>query len=166
MSERDRFAPILEEIEFLIAERIQIACSGPHLVIQYKSEKDGRKRIVSVLLVHRSRPFQIKLSRLGRIFIEYLARRRHVWQTATEIEAGINELYADDATRPHSKRRIPLIARRIAKVYVQRLRGALGRTFHEAGLKADPYHVLRSERSETNQAVYKLQCTAELQEED
>ncbi len=166
MNERNRFAPILEEIEFFIAERNQIASSGPHLVIQYKSDEGGKREIVSVRLVHRSRPFQIKLSRLGRIFIEFLVQRRHLWQTAAEIEAGIDELYANDATRPHSKRRIHLIARRIVKVYVQRLRNTLGRTFEEAGLKVDPYHVLCSERSETNQAVYKLQCTAELREED
>jgi hypothetical protein len=166
MNERNRFAPILEEIEFFIAERNQIASSGPHLIIQYKSDGEGKREIVSVRLVHRFRPFQIKLSRLGRIFVDFLAQRRHMWQTASEIEAGIDELYANDATHPHSKRRMPLIARRIVKVYVQRLRNTLGRTFEEAGLKADPYHILRTERSESNQVLYKLLCTAELREED
>ena len=166
MNDNYRFAPILEEIEFLIAERNQIACSGPHLVIQYKSDKEGRRDIVSVRLIHHSRSFQIKLSFLGRIFVDFLAQRRHVPQTAAEIEAGIDGLYAKDTTHPRGSRRRHLITRRMAKVYVQRLRSALGRTFQDAGLRTNPYRIVLSERSETNMALYRLRCTAEWRKED
>lgn len=165
MSERTRFAPILEEIEFLIAERKQIASSGPHLRILYTVDRNERKEISVIILSHRSRPFPMKLSRRGRIFVDFLAKHRHLSLTAAEIEAGIDEFYAKDGACTQRTRQKHILPRRMVKVYVQRARQALGRAFREAGLKADPYRVLVSELSETNHTLYRLKCMCEEQED-
>jgi hypothetical protein len=161
MNDNYRFAPVLEEIEFLTAERKQITSSGPHLSGLYTLTEKGRKRIVSICLVHRSRPFPIKLSRRGRIFVDFLAKHKHLLLTAAEIEAGIDEFYAENGNRSRRSGQKHILPRRMVKVYAQRAKGALGRAFHAAGLNANPYRVLLSEPSETNQTLYRLKCTFE-----
>lgn len=166
MNDVDRFAPILEEIEFLTSERRQVASSGPHLIIQLRLNGRGRKEILSVCLIRHAHSFPMKLSPRGRIFVDFMARHRHLSLTAVEIEDGVEEFYSSHRMPGYSSNQNPTLSRRNVKIYVQRTRKALGRVFREAGLKIDTSRVLTSERSEVNQTLYRLRCTVEWRNED
>lgn len=158
MSDSYRFAPILEEIEFLIAENKQLVNIGPHLRIHERFHDIGL-----VCLVRRSREFPLRLSPTSRVLVDYLARNRHRLQTAREIEAGIksNEIYAKFGTYSKGSTRIGPVHRTTVKVYIPRIREAFGRALREAKLKDNPKDILLTERSETNQVLYRLRCTVE-----
>jgi hypothetical protein len=128
------------------------------------------EEIAVVGLAHRGQLHPLRLSLALRMLIDYLAKRSHFPQSASQIEAGIraDPFYMKHGTNAmfHNglKRRI---CRSAIKEYVKRLRLALELTFEEASLNIDPRQVIVSEPTVTNETGYRLKATIEwFHEED
>ncbi len=163
----DRFAPVIEEVEFLIAETKEYESAGPHFKVLHRFQREGTdclpgEEVALVSLVHRSREFPIRLSLALRVLFDYLARHRHLPQSSAQIQAGTrNDAFCvrHGANAEACAKQAPRISRRGVKEYIKRLRFALRAVFLEAGLKLNPYRVLSSEATESNQVVYRLRAS-------
>lgn len=89
----DEFAPIIEEIDYALAEMAALKDSGPHLRILHKLHEPGTdshpgEQTALVSLVHRAREIIIPLSPAQNLLMDYLARCR-LPQSASQIETGV-----------------------------------------------------------------------------
>lgn len=155
---------IIEEIEFIEAERRESRESGPHFRIIHRSEhrSDSNysyQEAVAVFLVCGDRFFQVMLgSVLVRLF-DYMARHNRLAQTARQIENGtrVDPLFrAHRRTKPRN-----CTPRRYVRVYVDRIRVALDLVFQECGLGIRPESVLISEDTVMNEVGYRLRASFE-----
>jgi hypothetical protein len=161
----DDFAPIIEEIDYVLAEMAALKASGPCLHILHKLHEPGTdccpgEEVAIVSLVYRAHEIIIRLSPAQSLLIDYLARCR-LPQSASQLEVGIrNDRFcarhgAKARTREKYARRI---GRTSIKVHVERIRRALQDAFREAGVDLDPFQVLASETTTGNQVLYKLRA--------
>jgi hypothetical protein len=160
----DEFAPIIEEVDFALAEMAALKASGPHLRILHKLHQSGTnccpgEQIALVSFVYRTRAVIIPLSPTQNLLVDYLARCR-LPGTASQIEAGVRSdpfcvhHGANARTRGKQTR---TIGRMSVKVHIERIRRALQIAFREAGVEQlDPYRVLVSEPTTGNQVLYAL----------
>lgn len=124
---------LMEEIDFLVAERKDISARGPSFRIVHRFRMPGAdclpgEEIFAVCLLHRGLEYHLRLPLALRILFDYLARRSRVSQSAGQIELGIR---ADDFYRRHAangtgRRAITRgMARSFVRQYARRLRQAL-----------------------------------------
>ena len=156
---------IIEEIEFIEAERRESRESGPHFRIIHRSEhrSDSNysyQEAVAVFLVCGDRFFQVMLgSVLVRLF-DYMARHNRLAQTAEadrKRHSGGPPFRAHRRTKPRNCR----TPRRYVRVYVDRIRVALDLVFQECGLGIRPESVLISEDTVMNEVGYRLRASFE-----
>lgn len=165
----DSFAPILQEVDFLVAERKEIAAAGPHFKIIHRFHESGTdccagEEITSASLVCRSREYVLRLSPKLLMLFDYLARHRHIPQSAAHIVSGMQRstFYTKHGANARvAVQRSGRLTFRTVKVYIQRLRDAFQIVFGEANLNIDPFLVLVSEATDTNCTLYRLKATAE-----
>lgn len=157
---------LMEEIEFVMAERKELSARGPSFRIVHRFRMPGAdclpgEEILAVSLVHRGREYHLRLPLALRILFDYLARHSRVPQSAGQIELGIR---ADDFYRRHAAngtgrravtRNIP---RSYVRVYADRLQQALQLVFRDANLRIDPGHVLMELKTVGNEVGYQLKA--------
>jgi len=168
----DKFTPVVQEVELLVAEAREMASEGLHFRILHRFHEAGSvcrpgEEVALVSFMHRSREISLGLAVHLRLTFDYLARHRHTPLSAAEIAMGMK---CDDFCSKHgayAARGTPvrLVSPRSVKEYVKRIRRSLGWAFREAGLKVDPFEVLRSESTASNRVNYRLKCTAEWRHE-
>jgi hypothetical protein len=151
-----RFESIREEIDVLVAERKELSAIGPQfkIVCRYGQGPDceSAEEISWVLLVHRSHEYLLPLSDSLLCMFDYLSQHR-LPQSAVQIVRGMRQRGNNvNARKTHT------ISRSSVKVYVERIRRALQVAFNEAQLRLDPYVVLKSEPTETNEIRYRLRA--------
>lgn len=163
----DRFVPFLRTVDLIVAERRELAMAGPHLTILHRFQETQvtgctpGEEILLVSLNFAGRQVPLKLSLALRILIDYLARYRHIPQSASQIEAGIRSdpFYVGHGKSVHtSSRRTRRICRSVVRVYVQRFRSTLKIASLNTGLVLDPNSVLTSEATEGNEVLYRLKA--------
>jgi|SRR5579859_464296 len=165
----DKFAPVIDEVDLLVAEMKELEHAGPHFAILHRFNIQGTdcmpgEEIVNISLVHRGREFPLRLSLASRLLFDYLAQHRRLPQGAKQIQAGISTdaFYTNHAANAGSGEKQTRRFRDISiKEYAKRIRRALALAFLEAGLKLDPSAVLKSEKTETNHVNYRLKISAE-----
>jgi hypothetical protein len=164
----DKFSPLLQDIELVLTERKEIRSVGPQLVIWHRFQKPGivgcspGEEIFLVSLHSRGTYIPIKLSLSLKILIDYLARHRHVPQSASQIEAGIRAepFYIKHASNAGAgKSQTRKICRSAVRVYIRRFRHAFGDASVEAGHTMDLASVLLSERTDGNEVLYRLKAS-------
>lgn len=170
MSSYNKFASLLQTIEFVLTERKELRSVGPHLTIWHRFQEPGvvncspGEEVFLISLASSRGRVPIKLSLSLRILVDYLARHRHVPQSASQIEAGIR---ADVFSIRHGCNAMPdggrtrRICRSAVKVYVDRFRGALGAASTEVGQTLDPKSVLVSEATDGNEVLYRLKASVQ-----
>lgn len=159
----DRFVGLIQEVEFLLAESERFAASGPHFTIVRRCKSKHKclpDEILAICYVYRSREIHVPLPSKLALLFDYLARHRHLPQTASRIEMGIK---ADGYTRRHGpngngSQKTMRIARASIKQYVHRIREAIGRAFLEAGVSIAPQDVLVSEPTTGREVTYRLRA--------
>lgn len=164
----DRFAPVIEEVEMLIAESSQLMAAGPRFHIVHRFHVPGTncqagEEVAVIWLIHQSRAYPLRLPLALRIFFDYLARHR-LPQSAAQIEAGIRrDSFASShgANARTSRKQTRRIGSSSVKEYAKRIRQALGVAFSEAGLHVDPARVLLSESTVGNEVLYRLKAAVE-----
>jgi hypothetical protein len=151
-----RFESIREEIEVLVTERKELLAIGPQfkIVCRYGQGTDCQcaEEISWVLLLHRSHEYLLPLSGSLLSMFDYLSQHR-LPQSAEQIVRGMLQRGSNVNTK-----KMRTISRSSVKVYIERIRRALRVAFNEAQVKLDPYAVLRSEPTETNEIRYCLRA--------
>jgi hypothetical protein len=165
----DSLKSLMEEIDFLVAERKELSARGPTFRIVHRFRMPGTdcmpgEEIVAVFLVYRGREHHLRLSLAMRILFDYLARHSRLPQSARQVELGIraDEFYkrhAANATgRAALTRRIP---RSAVKVYIKRLHRALSLAFQSAKMHIDPCNVLITQKTVGNEVGYQLDASCD-----
>jgi hypothetical protein len=170
MNDSKSIQPLIEEVEFILAERRDLSARGPVFRIRHRFHLAGTKcapgeEIVGVVLAHRDSEYQLGLS-LSQLFLfDYLARHTHLSQSARQIELGVR---ADQFYRRYAKNAgggdaiTRLLARSSIRVHVGRIRQALSRAFREAGIQLlDPCDVLVSQETVSNEVGYRFRAIIE-----
>jgi hypothetical protein len=165
----NEFTRVVEEVDVVVAEVKELVTAGPHFKIVHRIREDGKEcspgeEIAWALLVYRSREYLLKLSLSLLLLFDYLARNRWLPHSARQIVAGMR---ADPFYTKHGAnvrtdgKQTRKISRSAVKEYIKRIRRALEEAFREAGLKLDPFDVLVSEPTESNDVRYRLKATVE-----
>jgi hypothetical protein len=169
-----KFASLIEEVEFLDAERKYLAAMGPYFIIVHRFRKPGTicepgEEVVAVLLVYDGREFPLPLPLALRLLFDFLARHPHLPQSALQIQAAMRN---DPFYTKHGFNAgkdchlIRKITRSAVKPYVPRIRQALELTFKEAHMQIDAESVLISQETVSNEVGNKLRGTFEWRHPD
>jgi hypothetical protein len=167
MSDKKELRPIVEEIDYLLAERKQRAMECPRIVVvhgHHQPETDclPGETVEQVSLVFASREFQLHLSPTGLLILDCLSRHRRTPLSAAHIERilssdkfylrhGANALNGNNAVvRP---RRVTI------KVYIQRIRVQFGKAIRKAGFSGTAEKLLVSEATDSNVVMYGLRVS-------
>jgi len=159
------FMPVVEGIDLLMAEREQLEASGPHFQIVHRFREPGTRcapgeEILGVFLIYRAKRYLVRLRCSLLLLFDYLAHS-NVPQTTSQIFAGINAdpFYQKHGANATERGRLTRkMSRSCLREYVQRIRMALKRTFHDARLNLDPFEVLISDSTSSNQAGYRFRA--------
>lgn len=164
MSVSDTASRIVEELEFIEAERCQLNAKGPHFrIIHRYSERfvpcGPHEEIAAAYLVHAGRTVQVGLGTALLGLFDYMALHNQISQTARQIESGTRP------SRSPGVRRTALarsgIPRRYVRIYLDRICFALGIALQKAGIEIKPEAVLVSEETAMNEKGYRLRGTFE-----
>jgi hypothetical protein len=164
------FTPVIEEVDLVLAELSQFVSAGPHFKIVHRFREPGidgcapGEEVAAVYLIYRAREVFVRLPLALRMLFDYLARHRHLPQSASQIEAGMksNLFYIEHGgNAPTSADLKRKITRSAIKEYVKRVRRALTMAFDEASMDFDSFKVLVSEETVGNEVVYRLKATVE-----
>lgn len=155
---------IVEELEFIEAERHQAHGIGLHFRIVYRLPEHcgtcaSHGEVVAVSLVYGDRLFHVSLGITLLQLFDYIARHNNLAQTAKQIENGIRaDGFSGLRRTAVSMRGIP---RRYIRIYINRIRAALGLALRQAELEVSPHAVLVSTETATNETGYRLRGTFE-----
>ena len=159
---------LIREIDYLLADRRQLAAEGPHFKIIHSFGLPAAyevigcvpgEALVGVWLTNRGREYQLPFSTTTGLLFDYFARHRWTWQTAGQIERAVRGDVLFLAWRRSSKRRRALPHRTSIKGHVRRIRLAIASTFSEAGLVLGPESVMVSRPTVGNEVVYQLRAS-------
>ena len=165
---RDSAKLLLEEVDFVLAERRELVARGLAFSVVHRFRQAGAdclpgEEILAISLMHRGHEYQLPLSPALLLVGDYLLRNSRYAQTASQIATGIHESRFHAARcingQPQRKRRVP---RSAVKEYVKRLHRALSIVFRRAELRIDPWDVLLVERSVSNHVLYQWKAVVEL----
>jgi hypothetical protein len=146
------------------AERAQFAARGPQFCIHHSLWQAGTictpgEVITGIYLVHRGKRIPLPLSVRNALLFDFLARYRHVPQSATQISLGLR---TDTFSRCHGSYAKAggafqrSITRTAVKQQIMRLRTALQAGMNAAGLRFDAHRIILSERTTSNEIRYRL----------
>jgi hypothetical protein len=161
-----RFSSLIEEVEFLAAERRQLATTGQSYEIWHRYHMPWApcipgEEVSAVLLVAHGREFCLPLSLTLRLVFDFLAKHSRLPQSAAQITAGMKAdpfYYRHGANASAQVRLTRKISRSSIKVYIERLRAALLQAFHDAQIQVDPCSVLVSQQTSSNEVGYQLRA--------
>ncbi len=167
----NEFEPILRTIDLMKAERAELSVRGPSFLIIHRFWQPETfctpgEVIGDIRLLHRRREISVPLSLRLLLLFDYLARHRHLAQSASQIAAALS---ADPFSQEHgfyANAQETLgkeLSRTAVKQQVMRLRAALGSAFRKGGLSLNPNRVLVSEETEGNEVRYRLKISVDWQ---
>ena len=165
----EHLRPIIEELDYLLAERRQLAAEGPHFIVTHGFHKPGTlclhgETVERACLMYRWQEYPFHLSPTGLLLVDLLCRYRRTLFTAARIE---QIMLSDPFYTRHGANRhggyvnAALPNRSSIKVHIQRIREQMAKTFIEAGLNLDPGKVLIAETTDSNIVVYRLKASVE-----
>jgi hypothetical protein len=156
---------VLRGIDLILAEKKVLEASGPEFkIIHRRFSMEGAvyclpgEQILAVIWVFRGREIPVRLSPTSLLLFDILARCR-LPLTATQIEktAGSEPFYLKQVNAK-AQNQLRLIKTRSVKVFVQRIRRQLQKTFSAAGARIDPQRILISSLSDSNVVTYSLRA--------
>jgi hypothetical protein len=151
----------------LLLELAELSQAGPQIRIVHRFHKpetecQAGEEVWAVHLVSRGPDIVLPLSLAVQLLLDYLARTRHVPQSATQIMAGLR---TSNFYRRHGANSGTISRRRFVrsaiKEYVKRIRNALDIAFGDAALPLDSKRVLISKDTVGNETHYQLRARIE-----
>jgi hypothetical protein len=152
---------LLEAIDLLLAEMNELQHNGLCFQIIHRFSQGScapGEEVSAALLVHHGEFFQLPLAVVERLVFDLLAQHRRIAMDSMQIVSSLSGdwFYRDHASNS-GRKQVKKIRRAAVKVLVQRIREAIASTFAKAGLRSNPYDVLRSCPAEgTNRVLYRL----------
>jgi len=170
MRTTESLQPIIEEVDYLLAERRQLAADGPHFIVTHGYHRHGTlclrgETVEQVCLAYRCREFPLHLSPTGLLIVDCLCRYRRTSLTAARIAEILasDPFYMHHGANAHKRNgKVPQPSRASIKVHVQRIREQMAKAFKEAGLNIALNRVLISDMTDSNIVVYRLKAGLEL----
>jgi hypothetical protein len=170
---RDELEPVLHKVDLMVEEMTQLAAIGPQFLIlhrlwQLETLCKAGEEVATVCLIHRGRLISLRFSLALRMLFDYLARHRHLAQSASQIAVGMTadpfcQLHgANSGAKADLTKRV---SRAAVKQQIMRLRVGLSGAFREGGLMLDPTRVIVSETTLTNEVRYRLRVAVSWQHE-
>jgi len=164
----DKFLPVLDEIDVLLAETARLQAVGPQFRIVHRFARAGTccqgEEVALIILVYRSREYVVRMPLAQRILFDYLARHRWLPQSAGQIVLGLHAepFYVRHAANVRGSRPLTRkFSRSSVKEYVSRIREALAAALAEAELPIDPEEILVSESTSGNEVGYRVRARIE-----
>jgi len=165
----EHLRPIIEELDYLLAERRQLAAEGPHFIVTHGFHKSGSlclhgETVERACLMYRWQEYPLHISPTGLLLVDLVCRYRRTLLTAARIEQiMLTDLFytRHGANRYGGYRSAALPNRTSIKVHIQRIREQMAKTFIEAGLNLHPGKVLIAEPTDSNIVVYRLKASVE-----
>jgi hypothetical protein len=154
--------------EVLVSELRGLLQSGPIIRIVHRFREPGAQcrpgeEVWAAFLIVQGKEIPLRLTLALRLLLDYLARSKHVPQSAAQIAAGMraSEFYLRHSANGGviSRRKF---ARSSIKEYVKRVRRALEVAFSDAGYQFEPSRVLVSLSTFGNERLYQLRARIEL----
>lgn len=169
MSDRHPFRPLIEEVDFLIAERRSFRATGVHFIVTHLDHAPRTlcapgETIGSISLGGRPDPIPFGFAHTSLLLMDCL-RRYHMPLSAIRIEEIMNTdpFYVDYANnRIGHNQVIARPDRRTVRVYVPRIWKQMERVFQHYRIPLDPRKILIAETTDTNVVVYRLKATSEV----
>jgi len=159
----DEFVDVVDAVELLLLELKTLRAGRCRFRITHRfqvlSSGCGPGEEVAIAhLMDRGKEFYLRLSGTLLLLFDYLARHSHMPMSASQIVAGMraDPFYQKHASAAPCVRQSLKISRSSIKVYIDRLRKALGQAFRDARIPLDPRAVLVSEVTASNQVAYRL----------
>jgi hypothetical protein len=160
---------LIEEIDFIVAERRNLRARGVHLIVTHLDHIPGTicapgEMVGDVSLGGIPSPTSFGLSHLSLLMIDCFCRYR-LPLSAWRIEQIMNSdpFYVDYAANQIDFDQICAKPdSRTVRVYVPRIQRRMEAVFRDRGLVVDPLQILISEPTETNVIVYRLKATVEI----
>jgi hypothetical protein len=169
MSSNGAFGQLLQEVDFVLAQRRHFRVRGPHFIVTHIEHVPDTKclpgeRVGDVALAWSPAPLSLGLSETSMILWDCLLRYR-MPLSARRIEEimSTDPFYVDYAANRIGRGQVTALPdRRTVRVYVPRIWKQIERVFGDLGICRDPRQVLVSETTDTNVLVYRLRATSEL----
>jgi hypothetical protein len=169
MSDRESLGQLIEEVDFLLAERRHLRSRGVHLIVKHFDHVPGTvcapgEMIGDISLGGLNEPVPLGFSHMSLLLMDCLCRYRlplsaqRVEQIMNTdrfyIHYAANQIgYDQTIAKPDS---------RTVRVYVSRIRKRMDTVFQEHRLRLDPLQILTSESTDSNVTVYHLKATVEI----
>ena len=169
MRDREGIKPIVEEVDYLIADRRQRALGCRRIVVVHGHHQretaclDG-ETVERVSFVFGSREFPLRLSPTGLLIVDCLSRHRWTPLSATQIERILSSdpFYLRHGANSVNSTKAAVRPRRSSiKVYIRRIRVQIGKVLQEAGTIVRPEAILVSDTTDSNVVVYRLDASVE-----
>jgi hypothetical protein len=162
--------PIIAEVEFLLAERRQLAAEGPHLIVTHGNHEYGfhctrGETLQQVSFSYRWRESPLYLSPTGLLIFDCVCRYRQTPLTARRIEHILTSdpFYVNLGANAHFFKQKRVRPDHVAiSVHMERIREQIAKAAGEVGFTVDPKRILVSERTESNIVLYRLKATVEI----
>jgi hypothetical protein len=163
----DEVRIVARAAEIALLEAAELLQAGPLLRVIHRFRDRGMEcqpgeEVWAVYVIVRGREIPLALSLTLRLLIDYLARTRHVAQSAAQITAGIR---ASPFYERHGMNSGIMSRRRFSrsgiKEYIKRIRKALALALRGASCHLDPHRVLVSKTTMTNEKLYQLRARVE-----
>ena len=168
MNNSRNLAHIVEEIDYLRAERGMLLNQGPQFLVLHGFHKPGSvclpgETVERAFLLRDGKRYPVDLSPSGLIVFDCLCKHRLKPLTATRIAALLSSdpFYVRYGANLGPNRPPVIIPGRSSiKVYLQRIREQMAKVFLLAGVEIDPSTVLSKESTEKNSVFFILRASA------
>jgi hypothetical protein len=169
MRSHEHLRPIIEELDYLLAERRQLAAEGPHFIVTHGFHNPGTlclhgETVERACLMYRWQEFPLHVSPTGLLIVDLLCRYRRTLLTAARVEQIMltDPFYTRHGANGHGVcGNVALPHRTSIRVHIRRIREQMAKTFIEARLNLDPVKVLIAETTDSNIVVYRLKASVE-----
>jgi hypothetical protein len=162
--------PVIAEVEFLLAERRQLAAAGSHFILTHGNHEHGfhctrGETLQQVSLSYRWRESPLHLSPTGLLIFDCVCRYRQTPLTARRIEQILTSdpFYVNLRANAHLGKQKRVRPDHVSiSVHMERIREQIAKAAGEMGFTVDPNRILISERTDSNIIVYRLKATVEI----
>lgn len=169
MNRHNGFARVVDEIDYLRAERSMLIRQGPHfLVIHGLHEPETEclpgEMVEEVWLLADCKRYPVSLSPVGLVVMDCFCRNRNKPLSVGRLSNILttDPFYTRYGANSPRRQSLVMPARSSIKVYVQRIREQIAMAFQKARLPIDPGSVLSAEPTDSNSVAYKLRASVTL----
>lgn len=167
MNDRNRFTPLIEELDFMLAERRHLRVRGPHVIVTHlnhipETSCAPGEMIGDIALGGFGDPISLGFAHMSLLLMDCFCRYR-IPLTVSKIEEIMNTdpfYLRYGANRPIRKKVVRLPDRSSVWVYIPRIQERMEKVLQSCGVCLDPHKILTADRID-GVTAYQLKATVE-----